>query len=168
MKFDIRVCGVQELGEQILMSPASVVSIWDIGSDDTGSYLDLFTRHLPGVPVEVAKFDDISSPEKGRRLVTKRDVQKILNFAKSAQFPLLVHCRAGISRSAAVAYAILCQSLGPGKEDDCMQRLAEIRPQSVPNHYIVELADEALGRGGEMVRAYRSFMRKYLIEGTEP
>ena len=113
------------------------------------------------MPVFVRKFDDITAPEQGRRLVTKVDVQEILNFAKSAPLPLLVHCRAGISRSTAIAYAILCQMFGPGTEDECMQRLAEIRPQSVPNQYIVKLADHALKRRGEMVRACRSYMKKY-------
>ena len=163
VKADIRVCGVSELGDQILMAPASVVSIWDPQAEDAGGYLELFSRHLPGVPVFVRKFDDITTPEKNRRLVTKVDVQEILNFAKSAPLPILVHCRAGISRSTAIAYAILCQMFGPGMEDECMKRLAEIRPQAFPNELIVTIADKVLKRRGEMLRAYRDFMKRYFV-----
>jgi len=64
-----------------------------------------------------------------------------------------VHCWAGVSRSTASAYTILCDKAGPGAEHDIAQLLRTRAPHAQPNKLIVRLADEALGRGGAMVRA---------------
>ncbi|MFZ4779151.1 MAG: tyrosine phosphatase family protein [Terrimicrobiaceae bacterium] len=162
---NIRVCGVPELGDELQRQPASIISIWDPHADDATNHLKIFELGLPGTRVFVSKFDDIPAAEPGKRLVTAADIRAILRFAETAPGPMLVHCRAGISRSTAITYAILCQASGPGSEAECMRQTASIRPQAVPNLRIVTLADEILGRDGEMVRAHRDFMRKYIIGG---
>ena len=82
-------------------------------------------------------------------------VAELIEFGRGwdANAPMLVHCWAGISRSTASAFAILCDKAGPGAEHDIAQLLRERAPHAQPNKLIVRLADEALGRGGAMVRA---------------
>jgi len=162
---DIRVCGVDELDAEIACQPRSIISIWDPKSEDMQRHLENIKRRLPAPKVCVARFDDIASETPGRHLMKSEDMEEILRFSRTAPSPILIHCRAGISRSTAVAYAILCQARGPGHELECMVELTRIRPQAVPNEYIVGLADTALRREGAMLRAYRSHMQKYIIGG---
>ncbi|HVV64212.1 MAG TPA: hypothetical protein VHC42_02000, partial [Rhizomicrobium sp.] len=60
---------------------------------------------------------------------------------------------AGISRSTAASYALLCDRAGPGAEREIAEDLRARAPHAQPNRLIVRLADEALGRGGAMARA---------------
>lgn len=85
-------------------------------------------------------------------------VEDLLTFGRNwdARAPMLVHCWAGISRSTAAAYTLLCDRAGPGAEQDIAQILRERAPHAQPNRLIVRLADQALGRDGAMVRAIDS------------
>jgi len=69
---------------------------------------------------------------------------------------MLVHCWAGISRSTAAAFTLLCDRAGPGAEHDIAEMLRERAPHAQPNRLIVRLADQVLGRNGAMVRAIES------------
>ncbi len=82
-------------------------------------------------------------------------VDRLLAFGRGwdARAPMLVHCWAGVSRSTAASFAILCERLGPGSEHDIARELRARAPHAQPNRLIVRLADEALGRDGAMVRA---------------
>lgn len=97
---------------------------------------------------------DIADPQ-GDQAPARAHVERLLEFGRGwdASAPMLVHCWAGVSRSTASAYAILCDRCGPGTERDIARRLRERAPHAQPNRLIVRLADEALGRGGAMVRA---------------
>ncbi|MBI3513971.1 MAG: dual specificity protein phosphatase family protein, partial [Proteobacteria bacterium] len=67
---------------------------------------------------------------------------------------LLIHCYAGISRSTALAYAILIDRHGGvGDERRLLEHLLEIRPQATPNRLMVRHADALLRRGGRMIAA---------------
>ena len=85
----------------------------------------------------------------------REHVQRLLEFGRGwdATAPMIVHCWAGISRSTAATYILLCDRAGPGSEHDIAQALRERAPHAVPNKLIVRLADEALERNGAMVRA---------------
>jgi len=163
---EIQVCGFHELEEQVQRHSESVVSIWDVLSPHADEAVKNLRRRFRDDRLHVAKFDDIAIPTPGKRAATRDDMRKILRFAKHSPSPVLVHCFAGISRSTAVAYAILCQSHGPGEEDVCMERLLRARPQAAPNAYIVALADEVLERNGAMNAAYEMVMRRYILRGT--
>jgi predicted protein tyrosine phosphatase len=78
-------------------------------------------------------------------------IKRVLEFTKSLtpHDRLLVHCHAGISRSTAMAMAILCQH-GLPPEDAC-SHIFKIRPESDPNTLVLQLADEILGLHGELV-----------------
>ena len=69
-----------------------------------------------------------------------------------------MHCAVGISRSAAIAYAIRCQATPLGEENACLEYLKSIRVQAAPNRLIVALADGLLNRNGAMIRANESFL----------
>ncbi len=79
------------------------------------------------------RFDDIQHATEDRRLVTSAQVAEGLEFAKGSQ-RLLVSCRAGQSRSAAMAYLIACQELGVAAA------LAAIDPtRHIPSPLVVRL-----------------------------
>jgi len=85
------------------------------------------SRHL------YLRFDDIQFEAPGKRLATTGDIQRALNFAAGSK-NLLVCCRAGQSRSAAIAFLIACKNLGA--EAACNLLNPE---RHVPNRQIVEL-----------------------------
>ncbi len=97
---------------------------------------------------------DIADPG-GEQAPAAEHVGRLIEFGRGwdGQAPMLVHCWAGVSRSTAAAYTVLCDRLGPGAEHDIAQLLRARAPHAQPNRLIVRLADEALGRGGAMVRA---------------
>ena len=61
---------------------------------------------------------DIAEPAEGYVAPESSHVADLISFAKSwdRTSPLLVHCWAGISRSTAAAYIVLCDLHGPGHE----------------------------------------------------
>ena len=65
---------------------------------------------------------------------------------------LLVHCYAGVSRSTASAYILLCLH-NPGREGEAARLLRTQAGHAIPNRRMVELADDLLGRGGRMIDA---------------
>lgn len=82
---------------------------------------------------------------------TEEDIEKVLKWAKKLpdDVILLVHCYAGVSRSTAMAMAILVQYYGNDKIDECIKMIHEVRPQSCPNPLVTEFADKYLGCDGE-------------------
>lgn len=94
---------------------------------------------------------------------TEDDVRQIIDLAerlRSETGTLLIHCEAGISRSTATALIMYACWLGPGREDEAMERVIAQRPSSSPNRRMVELADKLLGLDGRLleVRDRRSFL----------
>jgi predicted protein tyrosine phosphatase len=66
---------------------------------------------------------------------------------------MLVHCWAGVSRSMASAFSILCDRAPRGSEDRIAQEIRARAPHANPNRLIVRLADAYLERDGAMLRA---------------
>ncbi|HET7712471.1 MAG TPA: hypothetical protein VFL80_11125 [Thermoanaerobaculia bacterium] len=103
-------------------------------------------------------FADTADPERGPR---ERDVEKIIEAARQLSEDarrVVVHCQAGISRSAAAAMILYAAILGPGREDEAFRRVIEQRPVARPNIRMIEIADRLLGCDGEFVRVVRSFL----------
>ncbi len=92
-------------------------------------------------------------------------VLKLLEFGRrwDAQAPILVHCWAGISRSMAAAFILMCDRLGPGAEQEIARQIRARAPHAFPNPLLVALADVELGRGGKMVAAARSMGRGAIV-----
>jgi predicted protein tyrosine phosphatase len=99
--------------------------------------------------------NDIADPEAGDNPPGRDHIDRLLAFGRGwdAQKPLLIHCWAGISRSMASAFAILCDRLGPGREMEIALAMRREAAHANPNRLLVRHADEALGRGGRMLDA---------------
>ena len=97
-------------------------------------------------PQLVLCFDDISLPVDDYILPQKKHVEKALEFAEEiGDGSLIIHCVAGISRSSAIALAVIAKSLGIGKEEEAIKELQILNPYCLPNKLVVRLADEILG-----------------------
>ncbi|HUO92458.1 MAG TPA: hypothetical protein VMU22_06030 [Rhizomicrobium sp.] len=94
-----------------------------------------------------------------------RHVDELIAFGRgwTADAPMLIHCWAGISRSTAAAYILLCDRLGPGHEVKIAQRLRMIAPHAFPNPLLVAHGDFALARGGRMIEAVRAIGRGDIV-----
>lgn len=87
---------------------------------------------------------------------TEDDVRRIIQLAdelRSEGGTLLIHCEAGVSRSTATALIMYAHWLGPGREDEAMERVITQRPFAMPNRRMVALADRLLGLDGRLLQA---------------
>jgi len=108
----------------------------------------------PSPPQLVLRFEDIDRDLYPYWVATMDDVTNGLAFARqNSERDILVHCVAGVSRSPALALAILADRLGPNSEVEAAEVLYELCPEAVPNLLILELADRFLQRGGAIVSA---------------
>jgi predicted protein tyrosine phosphatase len=73
---------------------------------------------------------------------------------------LLVHCRAGVSRSTAAAALILMQAHPEMSASVALDAVAAIRPRAWPNLLILEFGDALLGRNGEIAAAAGAIYRR--------
>ncbi len=99
--------------------------------------------------------NDIADPEAGDNPPARDHIDRLLAFSRDwdARKPLLIHCWAGISRSMASAYAVLCDRLGPGREVEIALAIRRRAAHANPNRLLVRHADAALGREGRMLEA---------------
>lgn len=105
-------------------------------------------------PQLVLAFEDCDDLSLGYAVATRDQIADGIAFGRAhAETALLVHCMHGVGRSAAVALAILADRLGPGREDEAVSRLLEIRPESTPNLIAVDHADDILDRSGALFDA---------------
>lgn len=147
------VCGIDELEAQGRRGVTHVLSLLDPG----WPAIDSFERFGPHERT-VMHFHDIIAPQDERVMPTPDHMAAILRFGESLQAlegdgHLLVHCHMGVSRSTAAMLAMLAQGRPDEDEDALFARLRAIRPQAWPNSLMVGYADEALGRGGRLVKA---------------
>ena len=96
-------------------------------------------------------------------------IERLIGFGRgwNAEAPMLVHCWAGVSRSTAAAYILLCDRLGAGCETDVASALRYRAPHAFPNPLMIRLADRALGREGRMVRAVETMGRGAIVAEGE-
>jgi predicted protein tyrosine phosphatase len=87
---------------------------------------------------------------------TEEDIRRIIQLAEGLRSDtgrVLIHCEAGVSRSSAAALIMYAYWLGPGREQEAMERVLSQRPVAIPNRRMVELADRLLDRRGRLVEA---------------
>jgi predicted protein tyrosine phosphatase len=98
---------------------------------------------------------DILEPGEGAICPAASHIEDMLHFARgwTRISPLLVHCWAGVSRSTAAAYILLCDIHGPEYEERIARALRFHAPHAQPNRLMIRHADEILGRQGRMVEA---------------
>jgi predicted protein tyrosine phosphatase len=102
--------------------------------------------------------NDVSDPEAGEYPPGRDHIDRLLAFSRGwdAKQPLLIHCWAGVSRSMASAYAVLCDRLGAGREIEIALAMRRRAAHANPNLLLVRHADAALARGGQMVEAVKT------------
>ena len=105
------------------------------------------------MPQLVLQFHDIDMTMLDYIEPEAKHIQQALSFAQEINGPLLVHCRAGVSRSTAIALAIAADRLGAGNERRACEWLRQAYPQAQQNRLVVFLADELLGRGQALIKA---------------
>lgn len=110
--------------------------------------------------------NDIVDPAAGTAPPARKHIEELLEFSRSwdASQPFLIHCWAGISRSMASAFTILCDRLGPDREIEIARAMRQRAPHAQPNRLLVQHADDALGRGGKMMAALNSMGPPLIVE----
>lgn len=85
---------------------------------------------------------------------SRRHVRRLLEFGAHWELSerLLVHCAAGVSRSAAALLILLAQK-NPGREHDVVARVCAQAHHIRPNRRLIRLGDELLGCSGRLVAA---------------
>jgi predicted protein tyrosine phosphatase len=159
--FELTICGIDELECHCAGSVTHVLSILDPGTPepDPLSGFDLARRLR-------LRFHDVIESGPGWVAPERWDVELLLafsrDFATSTRGHLLVHCHAGVSRSTAAATLVMAQTCPDQPAEDLMREVVRLRPRAWPNLRILELGDEILGRGGEIVEAAHAHYRRAL------
>jgi len=101
---------------------------------------------------------DVIEPANGIVCPEHGHISDVLSFARSwdKSSPFLVHCWAGISRSTAAAFIVLCDLHGAGHERRIAGALRFHAPYAQPNRLMVKHADQLLARQGRMIEAIES------------
>ena len=105
----------------------------------------------------ILKFDDVIHQFGDLIIPTELHIKSALDFIEQEadRKPILIHCHAGLSRSPAIALAILARWFGQSHEEAAVKMLLSIEPLSSPNSLIVALADELLQHKGKLVAAVK-------------
>ena len=104
---------------------------------------------------------DISEPVEGYIAPDPEHVLQLVEFAAGwdRQGPMVIHCWAGISRSTAAAFVMLCALNPQAPEAHIARLLREASPTAYPNRLMIRLGDAALGRAGRMLAAVEAIGR---------
>jgi predicted protein tyrosine phosphatase len=155
----ITICSIPELAEYSGAGVTHILSILGPNSPDLPE-LAAFAPHRR----LILRFHDVIEPRPGQIAPTREDVERLLVFGREvSETPkahLLVHCRAGVSRSTAAAALILMQTNPEWPASQALDVVAAIRPRTWPNLLILEFGDALLGRNGEIVAAAGAIYRR--------
>ncbi len=153
----LTVCGLDELESHAGRGVTHALSIVDPGREDHPA----FARY--GDPRRLTLyFNDEIEPGPNVTLPERADVDAILLWGREAFAAaaageggghMLVHCHMGISRSTAAMAMLLAQAHPDEAEAEIAERVRTIRPIAWPNLRMMEMADDALGRGGRLAAA---------------
>src|SRR5215831_6392022 len=112
---------------------------------------------------------DISAPLDGYVAPQTEHVEQLIAFVRRwpRETPLVTHCYAGVSRSAA-AFVSVC-ALSPASDEHAIAiALRRASPTATPNIRIVALADQLLARRGRMVTAVQGIGAGVVAPEAEP
>jgi predicted protein tyrosine phosphatase len=162
----LTICGIAELGEHSAAGVTHVLSILGPTSPDPPEFA-AFAPHRR----LILRFHDVIEPQSEQNAPTREDVERLLVFGREAsetpEAHLLVHCRAGVSRSTAAAALILMQAHPEWPASAALDAVAAIRPRAWPNLLILEIGDALLGRHGEIAAAAGAIYRRVLARDPE-
>jgi predicted protein tyrosine phosphatase len=143
----IVVCPLTKATELVaLHRPERVISLLNPDSEFPQLGPQYSDRHLK------LRFHDINEPWPDCIMPAAEHIREFLQFIESwdQRAPILIHCRAGISRSTAAAYIAACHANPEIDEHEIALALRQASPLARPNGLLVELADAELGRNGRM------------------
>ena len=144
----IQICSLEAAKEADIKAYDGIITIED------HAIADPFRVESDDPPQRILSFDDISAPIDNWVAPEDRHIRSALVFARRWDQPsLLIHCRAGMSRSPAIALTILADWLGEGREDEAGKELIKVAPLCTPNMLVVKITDRILGRAGRLVEA---------------
>jgi len=162
----ITICGISELAEHSATGVTHVLSLLGLNARDPPE-LAAFTPHRR----LILRFRDVIEPQLDQNAPTREDVERLLTFGRQiSETPdahLLVHCRAGVSRSTAAAALILMQANPEWPASVALEAIAAIRPRAWPNLLILELGDAVLRRNGEIAAAAGAIYRRVMVRDPE-
>ena len=143
--FPIHICSLEGAKEADISLYDGVITIENSFEENPFRYRDEYPKQL------ILRFDDISVPVDEFIEPEEKHVLQALSFAeKIGEGSILIHCHAGISRSSAIALAIIAKKLGRGKEVESINILEKINPHARPNKLLVWLTDEILERNKKL------------------
>lgn len=159
----LTVCGIAELPEHDMRGVTDVLSILDPDMPEPAAF-----GAWPAHRRHVLRFSDEIAERPGVVLPTARDIAAILDYGRgvadhAGEKHLLVHCHMGMSRSTAAMGMLIAQSDPDLSGDAVFARVYDIRNRSWPNSLMVRLADEALGRDGDLFEAMRRLYGRQLV-----
>lgn len=142
----IEICSRQESPYKVEQNQrCNVISIVDCGHSFP-EFVD-FNRRLR------LRFDDIDTPHDMGPTVAH--VREIISFAYAIdERPLIVHCKAGVSRSAAAAFIVYAVKFG---SDGIRNHFRPMLGLIHPNAEMLRLADGILVCNGELIAAGEYF-----------
>lgn len=162
----ITICGIPELGAHCTAGVTHVLSILGPSTPEPPE-LAAFAPHQR----LMLRFHDVIAPQPDQIGPTRDDVERLLAFGREVgampDAHLLVHCRAGISRSTAAAALILMQANPDWSARAALDAIAAIRPRAWPNLLMLELGDAVLGRNGEIAAAVGAIYARVLARDPE-
>lgn len=147
---NIHVCSLAKLNVTVAESSAShvltLIKNRDLVKTPPGIAPD---RHL------ILDLADIAAPREGEVAPSEEHVGQLIDFVSgwNADFPLVIHCYAGVSRSTAAAFTAMCHLMPHIPEAEHARLIRKLSPTATPNPLIVSLADRMLSRNGRMVEA---------------
>lgn len=105
-------------------------------------------RHL------VLYFSDISFTKETISEQYQTECAELIHFLTQhdMRYPLFIHCTFGVSRSTAAAYIAL-NLYRENQEFEIAQYLRQKIPYAAPNMTLITIADQLLGRDGNMISA---------------
>lgn len=150
----LSVCGLMELPSYAGAGVTHLVSIWPGGISEQDKEIQEVHALFKDVRRLFLFFNDVIEADAAYP-PRKEDVARLLGWTENLQSGdrVLLHCSAGVSRSTALAFSILCQHWGDDAEIECFVELMGIRPTAVPNPLLVAYADDLLTRNGKMTKA---------------
>jgi predicted protein tyrosine phosphatase len=156
----------------ILVSPLSALGQMIEAHHPSHLITLLSPEHMIETPTQIAAerhlklaLNDVPEAVEVLMPPTASHISRLIEFGHcwSAEAPMLIHCWAGISRSMAAAYTLLCDRAGVGHEFQVAQFLRKRAPHAYPNPLMIRLADDALQRGGRMISAIASIGRGEIV-----
>ena len=145
--FPVHVCSLDQVREIDVSTYDGIITI-----EDT-TIREPFRVQTDEPKQLILRFDDINQQMDDYVIPQISHIKRALDFAdKIEDGSLLIHCRAGISRSSAIALAVIAKRLGSGKEEEAVNTLEHINPNCRPNKSIVEMTDELLERDGKLYK----------------